>query len=144
MILFWVFVGIAALFYLTTGLKSSLNLKVCSICLAVSASWIVLLVLRALGLIEADLLIALLMGESVVGGYYLFERKAKSEWLVFRLPLLLSLSYGAFSVVAGELFIQAGIVVLGIWLLHATLFYYRHHPNLKDKIDKLVACCSRW
>lgn len=144
MTLFWVFIGIAGVFYIATMLKGRFNLKVCSICLAVSVSWAILLTLRALGFIEDDLLIALLMGESVVGGYYLFERKARPEWLVFRLPVILSLSYIAFTVVADKLFVWAGIVVLSIWLLHGALFYYRNHPSIKDRVDTLIACCSKW
>lgn len=142
--IFWVFLGIIGAFYVVLGVKSALKLSVCSICAAVVLSWLSLATLRSLGWFEDDTLLALLMGMSVVGGYYLWERHAKSEQLVFRLPALLTLVFMAWSVVRFQIDLTVLIVLFLVWLLHGMSYVYRNNPRIKPRVDKIIACCSDW
>ncbi len=73
--------GILVLFLLFTFLRQTLQrkwgMKVCAVCIAVSLTWAALLILRWLDIFADDLLVGILMGESIAGAMYLFERKAK-------------------------------------------------------------------
>lgn len=140
----WVFLAIALVFYIVLALKSLLKLSVCSICAAVSASWLALLTLRTIGWFENDVLLALLMGMSVVGGYYLWERHAKKEYLLFRLPVLLTLSFLAWILVQLQFDFTIVIVVGAVWAVHGLLYAYRNSPGVKPRVDKIIACCSSW
>jgi len=56
----WIFIAIAVAFYATSALKSRLKLNVCSICFAVSITWMGLLTLRQLGWFDNDIILAIL------------------------------------------------------------------------------------
>lgn len=140
----WVFIAIIVLFYTTSFLKPLLNINLCSICLAVSLSWITLLVLRVFGLFDNSLIIALLVGESVVGGYYLWDRQAKKSWLIFRLPVLLTLTFIAWCIVSLQFDLILACIIGAVWAIHFWLYFYKTKPSVKTYFDKLIACCSRW
>src|SRR3989344_3178232 len=63
----------------------------CVICAAVSLTWITLLILSWLEIFNDKTIIALLMGMSILGIFYLVENKVKERLTLFRLPFLLSL-----------------------------------------------------
>lgn len=140
----WIFLGISLVFYAVLALKPVLKLSVCSICAAVSLSWVTLLALRAFDWYSNDVLLALLIGMSVVGGYYLWERHAKSDQLIFRLPVMLSLAYFAWSAVTLQLDPALFALIATVWLLHGLLYVYRNSPSIKPRVDKIIACCSNW
>lgn len=140
----WVFLGIIGAFYSVLILKSILKLSVCSICAAVGLSWLTLLVLRSLGWHDNGALLSLLMGMSVVGGYYLWERHAKSEQLIFRLPMLLTLAFLAWSVITLRLDPSLSALTASVWLIHGLLYIYHSSPAIKPRVDKIIACCSNW
>ncbi|MFQ5493308.1 MAG: hypothetical protein ACE5DX_04075 [Candidatus Dojkabacteria bacterium] len=74
---------IIALFVVTTlikpGLDKLLPFKFCSICFAVSATWLTLLVLGYLSIEVDPVLPAVLMGGSVVGTMYKIKESMKSK-----------------------------------------------------------------
>lgn len=55
------------------------KLKICSICAAVSLTWITIIILKTIGIEIDNLLPGILMGESITGIMYLFENKAKEK-----------------------------------------------------------------
>ena len=140
----WVFLAIATLFYAGLIIKPLLKMKFCTICLAVSLTWLSLLILRQLGLFENDLILAMLLGQSVVGGYYLWERRAKTNALIFRLPVLLTLTFGAWTLLRLDLDPTLMVIVTIVWIIHGLLHYYRAHDGVKTYVDKIIACCSKW
>ena len=79
----WALTGIFVIFILFAFLRMPLykkfGFKVCAICAAVSLTWIALLALKLAGLEISNLLLGILMGESVTGVMYLFENTAKKE-----------------------------------------------------------------
>lgn len=144
MVIFYVFLSIIIVFYLGLVIKSRVSLNFCTICIGVSTTWIGLLILRELNLVNQNELLALLIGESVVGGYYLIEKKVNDDLLIFRLPTLITMSYVALVIILKSIIWQPILLLLTIWLLHLFMYYYRNNKNIKYKVDKLIACCSKW
>ena len=142
---FWTIAGIIGLFYIGSFVKIFIKLnRACMICLAVSLSWIILLALRYFDIFSDQLILGILLGESVVGGYYLWERRVKEEWLIFRLPVLLSLTFAAYIALSQRVDTAVLALLAGVWLLHSFLYFYRRHPGIKTAFDRIVTCCSRW
>src|SRR3989338_1578922 len=88
--------SITALFLMFLFLKNYAS-RICAICLAVSVTWIILLVLFWQGYFGDKVLIGLLIGQSIVGIYYLLEQKVSERMTIFRLPFLLSLMVAAYT-----------------------------------------------
>src|SRR3972149_645888 len=87
----FVLIGITVLFFLLLALKNIFNLKkVCVICLSVTLSWAILLVFYFLNIFNDKIIIAILMGHTSLGIYYILEKKVKKNFLLFRLPYLLT------------------------------------------------------
>ncbi len=137
---------IVLLFVLLLVLKRFLQRlpKICAICLAVSLSWIILLVLRQAGYVTDDLVLGILMGQSSLGIYYLLERKVSEKLLVFRLPTLLTLTLIVFTVVSKNWYLDAWLLVLAVWFIIGTLYIYRNNKWAKSKVKSLIECCSNW
>ncbi len=140
----WIFVTISVLFYAGLVIKPLLKLSFCTICLAVSMTWLSLLFLRQVGFFDNDLILAILLGQSVVGGYYLWERQAKKSMLIFRLPVLLTLTYAAWTLLLLKLDLSLFGVTATIWIIHILLYNYRTRDGVKTYVDKIIACCARW
>ena len=140
----WVVLTISLLFYVGLLIKPLLKMKFCTICLAVSLTWLSLFALRQLGLFDNDLILAILLGQSVVGGYYLWERRAEAGALVFRLPVILALTFGAWTLLLLELDLSLLGVVIVVWIVHGLLYNYRTREGVKTYVDKIIACCSKW
>lgn len=63
--------------------------KICAVCGAVSLNWIVLLLLSYLKMFDNKILIAILMGQSICGAMYLFEKSAAKKWHPLRIVIIL-------------------------------------------------------
>lgn len=55
------------------------RVNVCAICAAVSLTWISIIVLRLFNFYISDIILAVLMGESITGIMYLFENSARKK-----------------------------------------------------------------
>ncbi|MBI2099624.1 hypothetical protein HYT45_04455 [Candidatus Uhrbacteria bacterium] len=131
----------AALFLLTAITR----LKLCVICASISLTWIILLVFYRLGYFENPLFIALLMGQTAVGIYYLLERRVKEELLVFRLPFLLSVTVAAFALLGGGFGGKYAIGFLALlWLAAGGAYALRNKEKAKNAIKLLISCCRNW
>src|SRR3989304_3633880 len=87
----WIFIGITLLFFLILALKNILNLKkICVICFSITLMWITLLTLYFLDIFTDKIIIAILMGHTSLGLFYILEKKIKKNFLLFRLPYLLT------------------------------------------------------
>ena len=147
--LFFIFVGIVLLFLSLLILKSiflkKLKFDVCALCFSVSLTWIVLLILRYFGRFDNVIIISLLMGGSIVGIFYVIERKVKEDVTLFRLPFFLTLVFLGYSLInfSSEL-LKIFFFLIGLWGLFFVLYLYRTKPLLKEKVQKMVECCKRW
>lgn len=118
--------------------------KICAICSAFALTWIVLLVLYYLGRFENLVLIGLLMGLTVLGIYYTWEKNVSKEKTLFRLPVLLTLVLiGYYLLTLENLFFELGVVAV-IWIVFAGLYFYGKNIGLKRFVDKIVECCKNW
>ena len=144
MTLFWPLLAIVLLFFILLGVKSRLPWKICAICLAISLTWLALLFAYYTDRFDNILLLALLMGQSIAGIYYLWERRAPKDWLIFRLPLLLSLLYLFYVIIDLTLYWQPLVLLAVLWFSSYMLFLQRTKPSFKRTFDKIIACCSNW
>ncbi len=136
----WILIGITALFFLLLALKSIFNVKkACVICLSVTLAWIILLILYFLNLFPDKIIIAILMGHTSLGLYYIFEKRVRKGALLFRLPLLLTFIFVIYSTL--EKFNLNSFVLLAvIWLFFALIYLFKFNKFA----TKLIECCKRW
>ncbi len=137
---------ITILFVVLLLIKKTLSeiVKVCAICVAVGLSWLLLLTMLKLGKIEDPLIVGILMGQSSLGVYYLLEKKAPRELLLFRLPVLLSLTLLVFTVVSGNWLLDASLLVAIVWLVVGLLYFYRNNEWAKGRVKSMIECCGNW
>lgn len=138
------FIGIAILFILILILKNAFNLKkICVICLSVTLVWATLLILYFLNIFSDKTIIALLMGQTSLGLFYIWERKVKEKFTIFRLPLLLTLIFILYTVL--ENFTLSSLSFLFIlWAVFVLIYSFRNNQNFKETTNKLIECCKKW
>ena len=138
-----VFSGIVIGFALLLVFKKITSLRFCVACVSIAGAWVLLLVLYWFGIFDNLILLALLMGQSIVGVYYLLEKRLPQRYQVFRMPFLLSATFVAYTTLAGLEFPALWLLV-SLWIASGLLYFYRHHPKLKSTVDHLLACCRDW
>lgn len=135
--------GIAVLFFLYLILQRWIRL--CAICLASATVWVVLLTLTWAGIYEDAILVALLIGMSALGTYYLFEKNAPERLHMFRLPLLLTLIFAGYSLLGIPDDILPSLFFLSaLWAAFGTIYAYRNSKAFSGLIERLIACCRDW
>lgn len=119
--------------------------KFCVICASVSLTWMTLLILYWLRIFSQPVLIAVLMGQTIVGVYYFLEHKTDESFHIFRLPLLLTLTLAAFVVLDVTINLSYSLSLLALlWILLLLLYFYRQNPKTKIVVDRIIACCKDW
>ncbi len=138
-----VFGVIFALFAGLLLVKKVTKIRLCALCSAVAITWLGLLVLYWLDQFDNTMLIALLIGQSVLGIYYLAEKRLREGLMIFRLPGWMTLTFIAYIAIAGlELW---PLVIIGpAWLIAGFLYAYSANPKLKGTVDHIIACCRDW
>ncbi len=143
-----IFIGLMliGIFFATFLTFSAITrVKLCAICGGVSATWIILLLLYWLDYFRDPLFIALLMGQTIVGIYYLLERRVKEELLVFRLPFLLSATLAAYGALSKSLGGRNVLLLLAlVWVFFGSIYVLRHNKAVKDAFRRLISCCKNW
>lgn len=138
--LFLVLVGITGLFFLFLIVKNVLKSKeMCVICASVSFMWIALLGAYFYEIFENEILIAILMGGSAVGLFYMLNEKLS----VFKLPFVLTLFSVIYFVFEG-IEINAVYFLLGLWVLFGLAYLFRENKNFNGFVNKIVECCRNW
>jgi len=130
--------GITILFFLFLIMRN-LSKKICAICLAVSLSWIILLTFYFWGYFLDKTIIAILMGMSVLGLFYMFYE----ELSVFKLPFILTLIFIIYSVLE-SFSINSLYLLIILWIFFFIVYIFRKNPSLKYGINKLIECCKKW
>lgn len=136
----WILLGIVALFFLILTIKSIFNLKkACAICLSVALTWISLLAFYFLNIFTDKIIIAILMGHTSLGIFYLWEKRVKERTKLFRLPLLLTFIFIVYSLL--EKFILNGILfLLALWTFFFIIYLFKNNKIAK----KIIECCKKW
>lgn len=140
-----IFFSITALFILLLIVKAITKQKFCVLCASVSLTWVTLLILYWLNRFNEPLLIAVLMGGSVVGIYYLVEKKTKEKLHIFRLPFFLTLVFVVYLLIGftDQIFLSVIFFIL-LWLIFILIYFYRNHSTIRRLADRIIACCKDW
>lgn len=141
-------IGITILFFFLVMLKElfppKTKEKICAICIATSITWIFLLILYHSKKFNNIVLISLLSGMTLLGIFYLFEKKIKKRLTFFRLPFLLTLILiGYFALTLENILQETGFLGI-LWLIFWTIYSYRENPRFKKMVNKVVDCCKKW
>lgn len=141
-----VFLSIFSLFILLLVVRTIFKLQFCVLCGSVFITWASLLILYWLGWFENQLLIAIPMGGSVVGIYYLTERKTREILHIFRLPFFMTLLLLAYLLIGTEpaSMFYGGLLVASLWILCGLIYIYRQNPKLKGIVETILKCCKNW
>ncbi|HLC97399.1 MAG TPA: hypothetical protein VJC21_01300 [Candidatus Nanoarchaeia archaeon] len=117
----------------------------CALCGAVFLTWALLLVLYFAGSFDNTVIIALLLGQSTLGVFYLAEKKVAEPLKLFRLPFLLTLIVLAYTMLTLSPVTRTLLLVLGsLWLIFVVLYVYRQNRKFKTLVEKIIACCRNW
>jgi hypothetical protein len=108
-------------------------------------TWIILLVFSWLGKFNDPLLLGLLIGQSILGVYYLLESVMEERYLIFRLPLLVTLIYAAY--ISGRfqmISINAVLLLLGLWAVFIAIYSFLTRPTWQVLGKRVIDCCKSW
>jgi len=144
--LFITLAGISVLFILLLSLKHLVRDRgFCAICLSVSLTWLSLLALYHIGLFRDSIVIALLMGESIVGIFYLVESRIGEDLKLFRFPFLLTLTSAGYYALKPQQFALETIALLaGLWGFFLLLYVWRFNSSVRKLVMKAIECCKSW
>lgn len=124
-------------------LRGRIKEEFCVLCASVSVTWVLLLVLFWLEKFEDKVLIALLMGQSALGVFYLADHKISDNYKVFRLPFLLTLIVAAYSLINSPKSLYI-IVLAPLWALFGVIYLYRSNVKVNSLVKKLIECCKNF
>ena len=122
--------------------RNVLMRRLCALCMSISGSWLILLLLYKLDRFHDPVLLALLMGQSVTGAFYFLQRKLARSLRVFTLPFILTSTVLAYWIVGG---IVAVLPVFGFLFLLWVAGYILFVAN-RDKGSRVtraaITCCG--
>ncbi len=146
-------ISIPIIYLLTAFLKPyfqpKLPFNICSICVAVSASWFILLVLWLTGYDVTTLPISILMGMSITGIMYKLEdmykkKKIQNFWFV-RLVIIVGGFYAIYLLLQENWDLLLLIAIAGIFALAIPTLLFQNitHKDVKKAsvIKRLDDCC---
>ena len=136
--------SITALFVLLLFVKSASNVEFCVVCGAVSGSWLALLMLYYAGYYSNQLIIALLIGQSIVGIMYRIKETLADRFAVFTLPYVLTATVVGYLLLATAAHTDAIVVLIAVWVAAGLLYVYRANERVKTTFDEVIACCRDW
>jgi len=147
--IFFILLSITLLFFGFLFIKGLFNeefkKKFCVICFAVSFTWISLIILYWMDLFKDRIIIALLIGQTILGIFYLAEKKVKEKLTIFRLPFLLTLTFFAYLLLEIPKDIFKNIIFLLImWGIFIFIYLYKNNKKTNYLIKKLMECCGKW
>ncbi|PIN95086.1 hypothetical protein COU53_01145 [Candidatus Pacearchaeota archaeon CG10_big_fil_rev_8_21_14_0_10_30_48] len=145
--LIYVFFGIIILFFILLGIKQFMSKKFkerfCVICASISLTWFILLTLFYLNIFDNILILAVLIGSSISGVYYLVESKVSEKIKIFRLPFILTLIFIGYILIEGIEGVLSVIILLAIlWI--SFLIIYNYSSSNNSLVKKLIECCKKW
>lgn len=140
-----IFISIISLFILFLVIQWLFKWRFCALCLSVSLTWLGLLLLFWLKKFNDSLLIAPLLGASLVGLYYLLEKKTKKQLHIFRLPFFLTLLFIVYLLLgAVKYYFELIILLLALWIFFGAIYIWRKNPKINKLVKRIIACCKNW
>ncbi len=148
MALLYTLYGITALFFLIllarVFMPDKKSKKICSICAATTITWVFLLILFYLKKFNDIIIVAMLIGMTLLGIFYTFEKKARKELTFFRLPLFLTLVVFGYFILTFDKIINEIILIIIVWLVFVLIYYYKETPKFNSFVNKVIECCKKW
>ena len=142
--LFYTILGIIGLFFILLILKNLFNWKkFCTLCISVSLIWIVLFILYLTDIFADKIIIAILMGHTSLGLFYLWEKNTKEKSKIFRLPLLLTFIFIIYTVLENFEF-NSLLLIIGVWIIFSLIYLFRNNKKFSKVAKKLIECCKNW
>ena len=142
--LFYTIIGIIGLFFILLILKNLFNWKkFCALCVSVSLTWIALLILFLTKTFTDKIIIAILMGHTSLGIFYLWEKKVREKFKIFRLPLLLTFIFIIYLVLENFEF-NSFLIIIGLWIVFFKIYLFRNNKKFNGVAKKLIECCRKW
>jgi len=140
--MFYIFLAISLIFIASLIVKNLVNKAFCSLCVAVASVWLVLLFLYKADRFSDGILLALLVGQSITGIFYLTYRKLPKSLRIFSLPFFLSLTAVLYMLITADIQLAVFILLLVLWLAAWIIFTYRNDPAKKAITKILAKCCE--
>ena len=140
--MFYIFLAISLIFIASLIIKNLVNKAFCSLCVAVASVWLVLLFLYKTGRFSDGILLALLIGQSITGIFYLAYRKLPKSLRIFSLPFFLSLTAVFYTLITADIQLAVFILLAVLWLAAWIIFTYRNDPAKKAVAKILAKCCE--
>jgi len=128
----WVLLAITVLFFVLLRMRE----HVCVLCTAISLTWGTLLVLYWSGVRIDPVLLGILMGQTVLGVYYLIKKK----YPLFQLPALLTLTFVAYVAIVGYDGHGPMLFLVVLWML----FFLFTNNTFVNVAKHIAECCKRW
>ena len=140
--MFYVFIVISLVFIASLVIKKLVNKPLCSLCVAVASVWLVLLYLYKSGSFNDEVLLAMLLGQSITGIFYLAYRRLPTGLRIFSLPFFLSLTAIFYWLITSKVQLSVFILLAVLWLIAWVIFTYRNDPGKKTIAKILAECCE--
>ena len=137
-ILFFILLGVKELF------SKKIKNKICIICLSITLTWMTLLVLLYLNILNNKIIIALLLGQTTLGIFYFIEKKVKEKLKIFRLPFLLTLIIIAYSLIELTLSLSVLSLIITLWTIFILIYLFQNNRKANSFVNKLIECCKKW
>lgn len=138
----------AVLFFIFLFIKQispeKIKRKFCVICAAVSVGWLALLILFKLKIFLNFEIIALLMGQTILGIFYLWENKTREKFKLFRLPFLLTLTTTAYFILISNILIMPLLFLIILWFIFCIIYLLRDKESMGEIFRKILECCKKW
>lgn len=138
-----VLISVTLIFLTTLIIKKVFGVKWCAICGGILLTWLGLFLMYRLGYVKDEIVLALLMGQSITGIYYFISKRVVSSLRIFTLPFMLTLlTLAYFSITWSGSIILPLLILLVLWILAYAVFVYRNDPGKKMLADAAMNCCD--
>lgn len=140
--MFLVFLSISLIFIISLAVRYLIKRPFCSLCASIFLTWIALLVLYRVNRFHDQVLLGLLMGQSVTGIFYLAYRRLPKALRIFSLPFFLSLTLISYILITNEIVMSAFFLLAVLWIGAWIIFSYRNDPGKKTLAKIATECCE--
>ena len=140
--MFYVFLAISLVFIAGLAIKNYLKNSLCVICVAVASTWLVLLYLYKYSDFNDQILLGLLVGQSITGIFYFAMRKLPKALRIFSLPFLLTLTAIFYWLITSEILLPVFVLLAVLWVGTWAIFISRNDLGKKKIADIFEQCCE--
>ncbi len=141
-LMFYTFLAISLIFTAALIVKNLIKKPFCSLCVAIASTWLVLLFLYKTDRFSNLVLLALLVGQSITGIFYLAYRRLPRSLRIFSLPFFLTMTAIGYVLISGEVELSVFGLLTVLWLLAWAGFIYAGDPGRAKAAKAITNCCD--